>query len=322
MTTTEQNFLVASSETTASGVSWGSIFAGAAAAASLSLILLILGVGLGFPAISPWTHYGISATAIGIASILWLTFSQIAASALGGYLSGRLRIRWTTVHSDEVYFRDTAHGMLAWAIATLATAALLGAVAGNVVSIGVSASATLASHALETAGTAGGEAVATNPASQSMSSALFGNSSASVSRLEYRIDSLFRSNQPLTDIPGKDHSAVRLEVSRIFVNGLRANSLPSEDRQYLAQVIAKRTGLATADAEKRVSDIFNKAHAEIVSTEQNAKQAADNARKAAAYSALWMFIALLSGAFVASLAATFGGRQRDRVIHNGSTSFS
>lgn len=321
MTTTEQNFLEVSSDTTASGVSWASIFAGAAAAASLSLILLILGVGLGFPAISPWTHYGVSATAIGIASILWLTFSQIAASALGGYLSGRLRIRWTTVHSDEVYFRDTAHGLLAWAIATLATAALLGAVVGNVVSIGVSASTTLASHALATAG-AGGEPVATNPASQSMSSALFGNSSASDSLLEYRIDSLFRSNQPLTDIPGKDHSAVRLEVSRIFVNGLRANSLPSEDRQYLAQVIAKRTGLATADAEKRVSDIFNKAHAEIVSTEQNAKQAADNARKAAAYSALWMFIALLSGAFVASLAATFGGRQRDRVIHNRSMPFS
>jgi hypothetical protein len=316
MTTTEQNFLEVSSDTTASGVSWASIFAGAAAAASLSLILLILGVGFGFPAISPWFHNGSSTTAIGLASILWLTFSQIAASGLGGYLAGRLRIKWVTVHTDEVYFRDTAHGFLAWAIATLATAALLGAVVANVVSIGVSASATIASNALGTAGV--GEAAA-NPASQVIPSASLGNSSDSV--LGYRVDSLFRSNQLPTNTTG-DYSAARLEVSRIFANGLRANSLPPEDQQYLAQIIVQRTGLSPADAEKRVSDVFNKAHNAIVNTEQNTRQTADHARKAAAYSALWMFVALLSGAFVASLAATFGGRQRDRVIHTGSTSFS
>ncbi len=114
----------------------------------------------------------------------------------------------------------------------------------------------------------------------------------------------------------------RLEISRIFVNGLRAHSLPKEDEQYLAQIIAQRTGLSPIDAEKRVSDVFNKAHAEIENTEQNARQTADHAHKVAAYSTLWMFIALLSGAFVASLAATFGGRKRDRVIHSANTSFS
>ena len=318
MATIERSLLETSADTTASGVSWASIFAGAAAAASLSLILLILGVGLGFPAISPWTHYGAGATAIGIASILWLTFSQIAASGLGGYLAGRLRIKWVTVHTDEVYFRDTAHGFLAWALATLATAALLGAVVGHVVSIGVSASATLASNALEAA--AAGE-VAANPASPVMPSATFGNSSISDSMLGYMVDSLFRSNQPPTDTI-RDFSAERLEAGRIFANGLRANSLPPEDQQYLAQIIAQRTGLSPADAEKRVGDVFDKAHTAIVNTEQNARQTADHVRKVAAYSALWMFVALLSGAFVASLAATLGGRQRDRVIHTDSTSFS
>ena len=88
------------------------------------------------------------------------------------------------------------------------------------------------------------------------------------------------------------------------------------------QIIAQWTVLSPADAEKRVSDVFNKAHTAMMNTEQNAKQTADQTRKAAAYSALWMFVALLSGAFVASLAATFGGRQRDRVIHSASTSFS
>lgn len=113
MATTKQNVLDVSSDTTTSGVSWSAIFAGASTAAALSLILLILGVGLGFSAISPWSNSGVSATAIGISTILWLAFTQIAASGLGGYLSGRLRIRWLTVHTDEVYFRDTAHGFLA-----------------------------------------------------------------------------------------------------------------------------------------------------------------------------------------------------------------
>ena len=316
MTTTERNMLDVSSDTTSSGVSWSAIFAGASGAAALSLILLILGVGLGFSAISPWSNSGISATTFGVSSILWLTFTQIAASGIGGYLAGRLRVKWATVHTDEVYFRDTAHGFLAWAIASLATAALLGSVIGNVVSSGVSAGATLVSAAVGSAGVTGAAATA-NHTLPTMSSGSTDNSSANNGVLGYMVDSLFRSDQPSA---GNTDSATRLEVGRIFANSIRSNSLPPEDRQYLAQVIAKRTGLPPSDAEKRVSDVFNKAHTAIANAEQSGKQAADSARKAAAYAALWMFVALLSGAFVASLAATFGGRQRDRVIHIGSSS--
>ena len=42
-----------------------------------------------------------------------------------------------------------------------------------------------------------------------------------------------------------------------------------------------------------------------------AKDAADTARRATAYAALWFFIFLLVGAFSASLAATWGGKSRD-----------
>lgn len=315
MATTKLNVLDVSSDTTTSGVSWSAIFAGASAAAALSLILLILGVGLGFSAISPWSNSGVSATAIGISTILWLAFTQIAASSLGGYLSGRLRIKWPTVHTDEVYFRDTAHGFLTWAIASLVTAALLGSVVGNVVSSGVSAGATLAStRAVGTTGVTGAAANHTLP------SDFTSNSSANDGALGYMVDSLFRLDKPFADTTGNADSAARLEVGRIFAHGIRLNGLPPEDRQYLVQIIAKWTGLSPSDAEKRVSAVFNKAHTAIVNSEQSAKQTADSARKAAAYSALWMFVALLSGAFVASLAATFGGRQRDRVIHTGSSS--
>src|ERR1035437_4837539 len=93
----------------ASAVSWGAIVAGAAAAAALSLILLILGIGLGLSSVSPWAHNGIGAATFGVSTILWVTFTQLVASAMGGYLAGRLRTKWVEVHPDEVHFRDTAH---------------------------------------------------------------------------------------------------------------------------------------------------------------------------------------------------------------------
>ena len=126
-----------------SGVSWGAIFAGAAAAAALSLILLMLGIGLGLSSVSPWRQDGLSAAAFGVSTIAWITLTQLVASGMGGYLAGRLRTKWAAIHTDEVYFRDTAHGFLAWAIASLATAALLTSVIGSIVSGGVQAGASV-----------------------------------------------------------------------------------------------------------------------------------------------------------------------------------
>lgn len=320
MTTLEQTDLDVFSDSKTSGVSWGSIFAGATAAAALSLLLMILGVGLGFSAISPWSQQGVSATAIGVSSILWLTFTHIAASGMGGYLSGRLRIRWASVHSDEVYFRDTAHGLLAWAMASLATAALLGSVVGNIISIGVSADAASASNAIshKTAGVM----ASPNAITPAISAVSAGHPGQRDDRLSYWVDSLFRFDELPTVTIEQDYGLVWLEASRIFASGLRSNSLPVEDQHYLARIVARQTGLANTEAEKRVAGIFDKAHTESVNAEQQAKQLADQTRKTAAYSALWMVVALLLGAFVASLAATFGGRQRDRVIPAESAAYS
>ncbi|ENZ8442106.1 hypothetical protein ACHA9J_006231, partial [Klebsiella oxytoca] len=109
----------------ASAVSWGAIFAGAAAAASLALMLLMLGAGLGLTSISPWENHGLAAGTVGIVAIAWLTFTQIVASGMGGYLAGRLRTKWVDTHTNEIYFRDTAHGFLTWAVALLVSAVLL-----------------------------------------------------------------------------------------------------------------------------------------------------------------------------------------------------
>ena len=112
-------------EAHSSGVTWSAVVAGAFAAAALSLTLLALGTGIGLSAVSPWVNAGASAPAIGWTAISWLVLMQLIASSAGGYLAGRLRTKWVNVHTHEVYFRDTAHGFLAWAVGLVITAAFL-----------------------------------------------------------------------------------------------------------------------------------------------------------------------------------------------------
>jgi hypothetical protein len=337
MMAVERNLSGVSSETTTSGVAWGSVFAGAAAAAALSLGLLVLGVGLGFSMISPWSNKGVSAGAIGAATIVWLILTQIISSGIGGYLAGRLRVKWVAVHTDEVYFRDTAHGLLSWAIASLAAAAMLGTMASNIVSGGLSATTSAATHLAEGAIAGASSGAAGNRAGNT------GNEEDGT-YLGYITDTLLRpgltpSLVPAADstaasgatgTPGmtaatgttsnamtSDSNAMRREVLGIMTNALRSNSLSQADQQYLAQIISTRTGLSQADAIKRVNDDFAAIQARYENAKQSAKQAADKARKTATETALWMFIALLCGAFFSSLAATFGGKRRDYIAHAG-----
>jgi len=112
-------------ESAGSGIHWGAILGGAAAAAAISLILIPLGSALGFGSFSVFTATANTAVVFGAGWAIWLVVMQWASSFIGGYLAGRLRVRWADLHSDEVFFRDTAHGFLAWAVATLFTFALI-----------------------------------------------------------------------------------------------------------------------------------------------------------------------------------------------------
>jgi len=288
----------------ASAVSWSAVLAGAAAAASPSLILLILGVGLGLSSVSPWALDGISAASLGVSTIVWLTLTQLLASAMGGYLAGRLRTRWTEVHADEVYFRDTAHGFLAWAVASLATAALLTSVIGSIIGAGAQAGASVVGAA---AGTV------TAAASPSAARSMTGDPNGP---MDYFIDTLFR--RTADEKPGRiaevsDRNAAKdaAEVGRIFMNVSRTDPLPPSDLAYVAQIVAQRTGLAPQEARARVAEVYASAQARWQNAELAARDAANKARKASAYAALWLFVSLLIGAFVASFTATFGGRRRD-----------
>ena len=299
------------------GVSWSAVIAGALAAAALSLILLILGVGLGLSAVSPWSY---NDAPIGASTIFWLAFMQLASAGLGGYLAGRLRVKWASVHGDEVYFRDTAHGMLAWALATILTAALMAGTVRAVLSGAIDAGAGVATAVGATGAAAGaasapGAAAAVKDALPALAGAApggaggTGGTGSAESGGAYYADMLLRADAPA---PETDNGALRAEIGRILLHQGAGPSVAVDDRQYMARLIAKRTGIEQSDAERRVDEVHARLVKARADAETAAKAAADKARKAGAHSALWMFVALLLGAFIASLAATFGGKQRDR----------
>jgi hypothetical protein len=210
-------------EALSSGVSWAAVAGGGVVTAALSVTLLALGAGLGFASVSPWANAGASATTIGIAAIAWLIVMQVIASGMGGYLAGRLRTRWTRIHNDEVFFRDTAHGFLSWCLAAVVTAAFL-ATAATLVS-----SATIA-------GTAAG-------ATASMTS------TATATGNEYYVDALFRPAALPVD------PVTRGEASRILAYALANPNAPQADQEYLARVIAARTNVSEADARQHVANV-------------------------------------------------------------------
>lgn len=297
-----------SAHSNVSAVSWAAIFAGASAAAALSLILLLLGAGLGLSSVSPWAQKGISTAAFGISTIIWLAVTQVLAAGMGGYLAGRLRTRWDGVHSDEVYFRDTAHGFLAWAVASLATAVILASAVGAIVNGGIQAAAGLTGGAA-TATVSGVVAAHANSANT--------QSDNNQAEMSYFVDMLFRkdtntgSGNSTNALAATDHTAASAEVTGILLNAAAMEALPAADLSYISQLVSRHTGLTQQDAEVRVNEIYANMQNKARDAEVAAKAAADKARKVSIYTTLWLFVSLLMGAFFASLAATWGGRCRD-----------
>ena len=218
-------------ESAVSAVSWPAMIAGAFAMAAASLILLALGSGLGLSSISPWYNSGPSATTFGVWAAVWLIVVQWLSAALGGYLTGRLRTKWVGIHTDEVYFRDTAHGFLAWTVAAVIMAAALSSVVSSAVGSVARATGSLASAAAQGVGTTAAQSGGVDPTG-------------------YLIDTLFRSDHPDTNASSEE---VRTEATRIIVSGLRNGDVPAADKAYLSQLVAARTGISQADAQKRGS---------------------------------------------------------------------
>ena len=267
--------------------SWPAIIAGAFVAVSITLVLVALGSGIGFASISPWPGRGMSVTSFAITTAIWLIVTQWIAAALGGYIAGRLRTRWIGTHTHEIFFRDTAHGLITWAVATVV---ILSVAAGSAAS---GAGAGL--HAAADAASMGGQAMASQAANA------------------YSVDKLFRSSGSTAggSTGGGSTAGVssdpRLETAHIVANAATTGSVPDADRAYLAQQVAARTGISQQEAQARVDAFVSS----VTQAQEKVKADADAARKAAAQASIYLALSMLIGAFIASVSAALGGRLRD-----------
>ena len=270
---------------TKSAASWSAIFAGALVAIAVSVVLFALGSGLGFAAVSPWQSQGVSATTFAVTTAIWFIVVQWLSSAVGGYIAGRLRTRWLGTHPHEVFFRDTAHGFVTWALATVLVAALVVVSVTGTIGGGVHAASTVAAGAAQA------------------------DSGAGTPMYAYGMDRLFRPADPAA---ASEHAAAgtdpRTEVAHVVAQALTTDgNVPEADRMYLAGVVTARTGVSADEAQRRVNDFITTAN----QAKDQVKVAADAARKVAAKTAIFAALAMAIGAFIACLTAVIGGKLRD-----------
>ena len=204
----------AKDEATGAGVSWPAVFAGAFTMGALTLILGVLGAGIGLSSVSPWPNETTQESRISAEAIIWLVVAQLIASSIGGYLAGRLRTKWVSLHTHEVYFRDTAHGFVAWAFALVISTLFF---------ISYATSIAPRPSAMSTENTPG----------------------------NYFVDMLFRTDHPAA---ARTDQPLRNEAGLILANALRHPDTTKQDQAYLANLVVAATGLSQPEAERRVTE--------------------------------------------------------------------
>jgi len=278
-------------ERSVTALEWGPVFAGAIAAAAIAFLMLTFGVSIGLSITSPWPDSGVSAATVAIVVGLWALIVQAGAYAAGGYLAGRLRTARLESTVPEGQFRDGAHGFMAWALGVVFSAVIVGMTGLSALNTAAQSTAMVAGGAASGAASKGAEAaLATGPT-------------------DYAVDYIFRAapaggKAGATQGPTADE---RAEVGRIISQTIRNRELTARDRDYLAQLVSRRTGMPQPEAQKRVDEAINEAR----TLEVRARQAADKTRKAALVAGFLAATSLLIGAAAAAAGASLGGRHRD-----------
>jgi len=250
--------------TAKSAISWPSIIAGAFVAAATTVILVALGSGVGFASISPWSGHGVSVSTFAVSTAIWLIVTQWIAAALGGYIAGRLRTRWLGTHVHEVFFRDTAHGLITWAVATILVAAVA---AGSAMSV-----AAAAAHA---AGASSGGAL-----------------------MPYEVDKLFRSINSTAEPAAAE---ARVQATHIVANAFASGTVPDTDRAYLTEQVAANTGILKSEAQARVDGFTAAVMQSQAQLQADAATAKKATAQASIYLALSMLIGAFIACVAAAL---------------------
>jgi hypothetical protein len=261
----------------ASFVEWGAVLAGAVLAAALSFVLLTFGAAIGLSATSPWPNSGLSAKVIATLAVFWALAQQIGSLMAGGYVAGRMRSRWHEA-GDEKEFRDGLHGGLVWAVAVLISAFFVLATA---------------SLAVRTGADVAGSAVA-------------GAASRTTNPMDTVLDAMVRTpagGPQSRNAVASTSDEIRGEITRILTSAVASGSLSAENRTYLANLVAQRTGVPQQEAEKRVDDAITAA-----------RTAADKARRAAILTGFVTAAGLILSFGAAWWAAIKGGQHRDNSV--------
>jgi len=247
-------------------LSWTPVILGALIATALSSILLAFGVAIGLGVSSTAPTWRDASAALWILSGLYLILQAALSFGVGGYIAGRTNVGLAALDTAEIEQRDGLHGLAAWALAVV---------------LGVALAAFI------------GSATLTRPNSNGSSA----RTSAAEPLLSYEIDRLFR---PLRRAANVDLLQERAEAGRILLTSSSHSGMSSEDRSYLAQLVAANTGLAGAEAEKRVDAAIATSQASIAKS-----------RRSSVILAFSVAAAILLGAVIAVAAASVGGSHRD-----------
>ncbi len=300
-----------------SGVSWSAVIAGALTAIAVSFIVISLGSGIGMELVSPYSYSSsASASTMTVIGAVWLVFAQAVGFATGGYVAGRIRRSPAPLHTDEVKFRDGANGLVVWAIGVVITFFVLVTVVGKIGSVTGSAAAGIGSTAVGLAG-----ATSQSPSVDYFSETLLrpnaqnagqnagngANAGATGGAAAATPTSGNEANGAAAGQANGSAGRQQAQVNRILITSLSPNGLSNDDRTYLAQLVAAQTGVSQDEAQRRVDAVTTQ-------MKQDATQAAETARKAAAYVSFWTFMSLLFGAVCAALGGVLGGELRDEYV--------
>jgi hypothetical protein len=298
-----------------SGVSWSAVIAGAITAIAVSFIVISLGTGIGMELVSPYSYSSsASAGTMTVLGAVWLVFAQAIGFATGGYVAARLRRPPAGIHSHEVKFRDGANGLVVWAIGVVVSFFII---VSAVDKVGSAAGTAAAGTAFAGAAGAASQTPSMDyftdsllrpyPQGAGNAGAAMGNSASSSAAADPNNNNGGAPNSGAgsNGAAGNGNTNQQhTQINRIMLTGLGPNGMSNDDRTYLAQVVSQQTGMSQADAQNRVNDVVNRA-------KDAATQAAENARKAAAYLSFWTFMSLLFGAACATLGGILGGDLRD-----------
>jgi hypothetical protein len=250
---------------------WGAIIGGAIIASALSLVLFAFGSAAGVASVSPYSWNNPSGTTLTIVGAAYVSVVMIGSFLIGGYFAGRYRRPAGAAASvEERRSRDGAHGLLMWALALL---------------VGFGIAYWTAAGAVSGAASAAGGAAAIATRSDGVTAA---------------IDRMLRMG-PVEPAGTAVPQNPRAEIARVLTtNALTRGQITSEDRDYIARLVAAEARIPPEESRKRVD-----------ATIERAKEAANTARKTAAGIAFLVGALSMFAAGAAYWAAMAGGRERD-----------